>query len=111
MVLHKKEEAICEELGDRSGLQASYGNQALILQDWGRLDEAMALHKKQEAICEELGDRSGLGFCYANLGLLYREQGDDANGTASLKKTLAIFTELNMVRQHDALLNLLSNET
>jgi len=78
---------------------------------WGRLDEAMALHKKEEAICEELGDRSGLGFCYANLGLLYRQQGDGANSTASLKIALAIFTELNMVRQRDALLSLLPEST
>jgi hypothetical protein len=47
-----------ENLGDRAGLQASYGNQALILQDWGRLEDAMALLKKQEAICLELGDRA-----------------------------------------------------
>ena len=60
MVLLKKQEAICLELGDQDGLQASYGNQALILQDWGRLEEAMALHKKQEAICLELGDQDGL---------------------------------------------------
>ena len=37
MDLHKKQEAICEELGNRDGLQASFGNQALILQAWGRL--------------------------------------------------------------------------
>ena len=50
MALHKKEEAICLELGNKDGLQGSYGNQALILKAWGRLEEALALHKKQEAI-------------------------------------------------------------
>ena len=48
MALHKKQEAICLELGDRAGLQRSYGNQALILQDWGRLEDAMALHKRRK---------------------------------------------------------------
>ena len=60
LALHKKEEAICLELGNKDGCDASYGNQALILQAWGRLEEAMALHKKQEAICLELGNRDGL---------------------------------------------------
>ena len=60
MALHKKEEAICLELGNKDCLQISYGNQALILQDWGRLEEALALHKKEEAICLELGNKDGL---------------------------------------------------
>jgi hypothetical protein len=32
--LHKKKEALCLELGNKDGLQGSYGNQAVILQDW-----------------------------------------------------------------------------
>ena len=39
--------------------ESSYGNQALILKAWGRLEEALALHKKEEAICLELGNKSG----------------------------------------------------
>jgi hypothetical protein len=35
----QQEEALCLELGDKDGLQRSYGNQAVILQDWGRLEE------------------------------------------------------------------------
>ena len=46
-----------EVRGDRNSSQVWYGNQALILQAWGRLDEALALNKKEEAICEELGDQ------------------------------------------------------
>ena len=41
-------ETLCLELGNKDGLQRSYGNQAAILRAWGRLEEAMALHKKQE---------------------------------------------------------------
>ncbi len=52
MTLYSRQEAICEELGDRAGLLRSYGGQALILKDWGKLEEAMALHKREEAICE-----------------------------------------------------------
>jgi hypothetical protein len=38
-------------------LQRSYGNQALILQAWGRLEEAMALLKKAETLCLDQGSR------------------------------------------------------
>jgi hypothetical protein len=54
-------------------MQASYGNQALILQAWGRLDDAMALHRRREIICLELGNRASLTNCYSNCGLLARE--------------------------------------
>ena len=42
LALHKKEEAICLEPGNKDGLQRSYGNQANILVAWGRLDDALA---------------------------------------------------------------------
>jgi hypothetical protein len=34
------------KLGYKGSLQMNYGNQALILHAWGRLEEAMVLHKK-----------------------------------------------------------------
>ena len=34
-------------------LQRVLGNQALILQAWGKLEEAMELHQKEEALCLE----------------------------------------------------------
>jgi tetratricopeptide (TPR) repeat protein len=102
MALHKKEEAICEELGNRDSLQICYGNQALILKAWGRLDEAMALHKKEEAICGELGNKEGLGFCYWNWGRLARRQGQPDVAQTKLEQALALFTELKMPRQRDA---------
>src|ERR1035438_8285711 len=70
LALHKKEEAICLELGNKDGLQASYGNQALILRRWGKLEEALALLKKQEAICQELGNKASLQASYGNQALI-----------------------------------------
>ncbi|NUM36479.1 MAG: hypothetical protein HUU50_18210, partial [Candidatus Brocadiae bacterium] len=51
-----------------------YGNQALILKAWGKLDEAMTLLKKQEQICEQLGDKAGLSSCYNNQAVLLGKQ-------------------------------------
>ena len=36
---------LAQQLNDKNRQQASYGNQALILKAWGRLEEAMALHQ------------------------------------------------------------------
>src|ERR1017187_7967794 len=66
MALHKKEEALCLELGNKDSLQRSYGNQAVILKAWGQLEDAMALHKKEEALCLELGNKDGLQRSYGN---------------------------------------------
>ncbi len=89
----------------KDGLQVCYGNQAVILKDWGQLDEAMALQKKNEALCVELGNRSGLGHCYLNWGLLAREMNDPTRERErereKLEAALNIFTELNMPRERD----------
>ena len=61
-------------MGNKDGLQASYGNQALILKAWGRLEEALALHKKEEAICLELGNKDGLRS-YGNQALILKAWG------------------------------------
>ena len=109
LALHKKQEAISLELGNKDGLQASYGNQALILTDRGRLEEALALLKKKEAICLELGNRAGLGYCYYYWGLLARAQGDRKTEKEKLEQALAIFTELKMPRERDAVQKELEN--
>jgi hypothetical protein len=98
--------SLCLELGNKDGLQRSYGNQALILQAWGRLEEALALHKKQEALCLELGDKGGLQRSYGNQalilywnwGLLAREQRDRNTEREKLAAALVIFTDLKMPR-------------
>ena len=102
LALHKKEEALCLELGNKDGLQRTYGNQALILQAWGRLEEAFALLKKSEALCLELGNKYGLGYCYLYWGLLARAQQDSQTEHEKLTAALALFTELQMPRERDA---------
>jgi hypothetical protein len=82
--------------------QALYGGQALILTNWGGLEEAMALLEKAEALCLELGNRSGLAYCYWNWGLLARKQRDRKTEREKLAAALDIFSELNMPRERDA---------
>jgi len=105
MALHRKAEALCIELGNKDDLQRSYGNQAVILKDWGQLEEAMALHRKAEALCIELGLRSSLGYCYWNWGLLAREQQDRDTERKRLKEALQIFTDLSMPREREEVQN------
>jgi len=65
----KEQEVFCAGRDDRDAkfrLQVSYGNQAVILKGWGKLEEALALHRKKEAICLELGDKDGLAASYGN---------------------------------------------
>ncbi len=66
MALHKKQEALCEELGNKDGLQVSYGNQALILKAWGQLDEAFEPHTKGVALCDKRGFNDGVPVNYGN---------------------------------------------
>jgi tetratricopeptide (TPR) repeat protein len=88
-------------LGNKDSLQRSYGNQALILRVWVRLEEALALHKKAEAICVELGNKNGLGYCYWKWGMLARQQGDKQTERQKFEQALAIFGELKMPRERD----------
>ncbi len=68
--LHKKEQEICEELGNKDGLQACLGNQALILRDRGYFEEAWTLLKKQQQLCEELGNTDGLSRSLMNQAIM-----------------------------------------
>ena len=79
---------------DKDALQRSYGNQALILQAWGRLDDALALHKKEEAICLELGNQDGLQASYGNQALILQAWGRLDDALALHKKEEAICLEL-----------------
>ena len=92
MALHKSKEAICRELGNRAACKRSYGNQALILKAWGRLEEAMALHKKKEAICRELRLQASLRISLHNQSQPTRNDGPAGRCRAPAQETEAIHT-------------------
>ncbi|MBM3786518.1 MAG: hypothetical protein FJW30_19340 [Acidobacteria bacterium] len=81
-------------LGNRAGLAVSWGNQALIMRAWGKLDGAMELHKKEEALCEQLGDRAGLQRSWGNQALILQTWGKMDDGMALHKKEEAMCEEL-----------------
>jgi len=92
-----KEESFSTGRDDREAkynLQASYGSQAVILRDWGRLEEAMELHKKEEALCLALGNKHGLQRCYRNQAVILRRSGRLEEAMALLKKQEALCLEL-----------------
>ncbi|MGA3044957.1 MAG: TIR domain-containing protein [Bryobacteraceae bacterium] len=78
----------------KDSMLRSYGNQALILRDWGRLEEAMALHRKVEALCVELGDEYALQISYGNQGLILMDWGREEEAMALHKKQEALCLEL-----------------
>jgi tetratricopeptide (TPR) repeat protein len=79
---------------EKYDLQRSYGNQATILQDWGRLDGAMALYKKQELICIELGNKNSLQTSYGNQAVLLHVWGRLDEAMVLHKKKELICIEL-----------------
>jgi len=107
MALYKEQERICRQLGNLNGLQASLGNQALILQDRGDLDGAMALYKEQERICRQLGNLNGLQASLGNQALILQDRGDLDGAMALYKEQERICRQLGNV---EGLATLLANQ-
>jgi hypothetical protein len=66
MALFKARERISRELGNKAGLQASLGDQAMILANKGELAAALKLYSEQERLCRELGSGEDLVMCLRN---------------------------------------------
>ena len=64
MALYERQKAMCLKQGNKKGLAVCYGNQAVILYNWGRFDAAKALYDKQEAL--KLKKWDGLAVSYGN---------------------------------------------
>jgi tetratricopeptide (TPR) repeat protein len=79
---------------DKVKLHAWYGNQALILDDWGRLEKPMELLQKAEAFYRELGDQNGLQISYGNQALILMARGRLEEAIELLKKQQAVCMQL-----------------
>jgi tetratricopeptide (TPR) repeat protein len=91
----QQQEVFGVELGNKDDLQASYVNQAAILQALGRLEEAMTLLKKQEKLCLELGNKDGLQLSYCNQASILQDWGRLEEAFELQKKEEALCLELD----------------
>ncbi|WP_321507484.1 DUF4062 domain-containing protein [uncultured Methanoregula sp.] len=80
--------------GDINVMQASFGNQAVILQTRGDLDGAMALHKEQERICRDLQNFNSLQASLGNQSNILQIRGDLDGAMALLKEVEQISRNL-----------------
>jgi len=86
----------------RASGRISYGNQALILQDRGRLEEAMALLDQKEEICRDLNLRNHLRIGLLNQADLFEAMGQPENAPPLRAEAAAIEAEIMRGRSANA---------
>ena len=96
LAVQKSFSRLFRESGDRANLQASLGNQAVILKDRGELDEAMRLLKEQERLCRELGDKDGLSGSLGNQASILAARGELDEAMRLLKEAERLCRELGV---------------
>ena len=77
---------IPQEIGDRSGEGAAYGNLGCAYQSLGDYQKAIKYHEKRLRIAQEIGHRYGQGVGYRNLGIAYHLLGDYRKAIESHEK-------------------------
>lgn len=75
-------------------LQGNYGNQAVILYNWGQYSKAMTLLKKQEELCKESQNKLGLSRSYGTQALILDEWGKPMEALRLLKDQEKLCKEL-----------------
>ena len=85
---------IREELGDRAGIAAGYGQLGNIAQERGDYAQAEQRYHACLTIFEELGDRAGIAAGYHQLGMIAQERGDYAQAEQRCHASLTIREEL-----------------
>ena len=73
---HEKRLKITQDIGDRSGEGAAYGNLGIAYYSLSEYRKAIQYHEQRLKIAQEIGDRSGEGAAYGNLGSAYQSLGD-----------------------------------
>ena len=82
------------EIGDRAGEGAAYGNLGIAYQSLGDYQKATKYHEKHLKIAKEIGDRAGEGAAYGNLGNAYQSLGDYQKAIEYHETDLKIAKEL-----------------
>lgn len=88
-------------------LQGNYGNQAVILYNWGKYTEAMSLLKKQAELCETGHNKIGLSRSFGTQALILKEWGKPIEALKLLKAQEKICKELG---GNNDLANCLNNQ-
>jgi tetratricopeptide (TPR) repeat protein len=94
MAMHKEEELLCRESGNKPVLQHALGAQGTILQTRGDLDGAMALYQESERLSRELGDMAGLQGSLGRQGLVLEHRGDLEGAMALYQRSERLCREL-----------------
>ena len=81
------------DLGDKNGLEAVLGTQAVVLGARGDLEGAIALLKQAEQICRELGNKDGLQASLDAQSSVLEARGDLDGAVALLKQAEQICRE------------------
>ena len=90
----KKYLKIANEIGDRAGEGAAYGNLGAAFQSLGKDQNALEYHEKSLKIAKEIGDQAAEGRAYGNLGVAYNSLGDYRKAIDYLNKSLKIANEI-----------------
>ncbi|NQZ09540.1 MAG: AAA family ATPase, partial [Algicola sp.] len=79
---------------NKADVAIALGNQALLIRDFGRLDDAMALHQNEEAIHELMGAQVSLAICYGNQATIHLYRGKFDKAMALRQKEEVICEEM-----------------
>ena len=93
MTLLKEQEKIGRSDQNLNYLQNAIGNQALILNTWGKLDESMAMQKEKERICRLLGNKFGVQAAIGNQALILMSWGRLDDAMKLLKEQESVYRE------------------
>lgn len=103
-----RQEARALEVGETLGLQTGHFVRVLALQNLGRPAEAIAVLQKIEMDARAANDKLQLANCFVNWGMIAGELGDGRAEREKLKQAAALFDELKMTGERDAVQDMLS---
>ena len=82
------------EIGDKKGEAACYGNLGTVYHSLGQHEKAEDYQNNSFAICKEIGDKEGEAACYGSLGSLFRSLGKHPEAKQYHEKALAMSREI-----------------
>jgi tetratricopeptide (TPR) repeat protein len=90
MILYLSARKMCEEVGDRAGLAATFNNIGMVYDSIGQPAKALEYYQQALPISEEVGDWAGEGVTRYNLAMIYRAQGKLREAVEELKQVVEL---------------------